>query len=198
MRSVAFGCCLLAVASLSRADSTFVDTASQPDALMNVDTTIYRPGQILTPYTEVTNPQNLESRMYQNPTKALFKSLLVPGWGQVGNRQYLKAVIAAGLDTWFIASAIHYGRQAADFRRRFEEATDVTNRNALHDLYEDRKDERQKFTWFAIIITFVSMFDAYVDAHLSGFPRRPASHEIGLEIGPLSDGMMAATATVSF
>ena len=41
----------------------------------------------------------------------------------------------------------------------------ISDRNEYYDLYQDRKDERNKFTWFAVITAFVSMFDAYVDAH---------------------------------
>ncbi|MEW5993531.1 MAG: DUF5683 domain-containing protein, partial [Candidatus Zixiibacteriota bacterium] len=164
------------------ADTTNVDTVMQPDTLMRIDTTIYRPGQVLAQYSEVTDPRNFEKQLRQPPTIALFKSLLVPGWGQLGNRRYIKAVVFAGLDAWFIGSAIHYGRQASDFRHEFENATPVADRNQLYDLYLDRKDERNKFRWFAVIVTFISMFDAYVDAHLSGFPHQTEQGGVGLDV----------------
>jgi hypothetical protein len=44
--------------------------------------------------------------------------MLLPGWGQLGNRRYLKAILFAGLDAWFVGAAIHYGRQAREFRTK--------------------------------------------------------------------------------
>ncbi len=173
-------------------DSTPADTA------VSVDTVLYRPGTLLTPYSPVTNPENLEKHLYQNPTAALFKSMLVPGLGQFGNRRYFKAVLFLGLDTWFVGSAIHYGRQAADFRDKFENETTIADRNEYYSLYEDRRDERNKFTWFAVIVTFVSMFDAYVDAHLSGFPQAAKSDAVSFDLQPTREGGLAACVSISF
>jgi hypothetical protein len=178
MRGVVLTFLLLLAGSNARADSTRVDSTLPPDTVgrtaprVDVDTVLYRPGYVLTPYTPVTDSVNLERHLFQKPTVALFKSALIPGWGQLGNRRYIKAVFFAGLDAWLVGSAIHYARQASDYRKKFEESADISDRNDHYDLYQDRKDERNKFTWFAVITAFVAMFDAYVDAHLSGFPRR--------------------------
>ncbi len=189
---------LVLAASQTHGDTTFVDTVAEPDSAAAIDTTIWRPGRVLVPYEDVTSPENLEQRMTQSPTLALFKSLLVPGLGQLGNRRYFKAVLFAGLDAWFIGSAVHYGRQAADFRRQFNAATAVGNRNELYDLYLDRKDERNKFTWFAVIVTFVAMFDAYVDAHLSAFPYRRDEDGIAVDACLLHDSAVSAVVTITF
>jgi len=153
-----------------------------------VDTLLFQPLPDSSPAAQVTNPINFEKQLTQNPTVALFKSMFVPGLGQVGNRRYIKAIVIAGLETWFIGSAIHYGRQASGFRDQWNEATDVTSRNIYYGLYEDRRDERNKFSWFAGITIFVSMFDAYVDAHLSGSPSRERNSRIDWEIIPQEDG----------
>jgi hypothetical protein len=179
------------------ADSSFsVDTLSIDT--LSVDTVLYLPGQLLTPYRTVTDPENLENNLSQDPTMALLKSVFIPGLGQLGNRRYIKAVIFMGLDTWFVGSAIHYGRQASDFRDQFEESTDITARNDYYDLYQDRKDERNKFTWFAVIVTFISMFDAYVDAHLSGFPRKADESRVSFNLEPYSEGEVVAYISISF
>ncbi|MDH4157430.1 MAG: DUF5683 domain-containing protein, partial [candidate division Zixibacteria bacterium] len=141
---------------------------------------------------------NFETRMLQKPTTALFKSMVIPGLGQLGNRRYIKALLFAGFDAWFIGSAIHYGGQAADFRERWAAAEDIEDANALYSLYEDRRDERNKFTWFAVIVTFISMFDAYVDAHLSGFPRADDGQNMSLEVAPAPGHAISATLTYSF
>ncbi len=192
------------MATQARSDSTFVDTSglaadtSVPADSPLIDTLLYQRGQVLRPYRPVTDPEDLEKRLSQNPTAALLKSVFVPGLGQLGNRRYIKAAIFMGIDAWFVGSALHYGRQASDFRRQFERSTDLTARNEYYNLYQDRKDERNKFTWFAAIITFISMFDAYVDAHLSGFPRTGDEDKVSLHFRPSHDPMMAAYVSISF
>jgi len=183
---------LLLMAAEARSDSTMVDT------LVAVDTVLFRPGALLTSYNPVTNPENYEKHLYQNPTAALFKSMLIPGLGQIGNRRYIKGAVFFALDTWFVGAAIHYGRQAADFRSKFESDTSVAGRNDYYFLYEDRKDERHKFTWFAVITTFISMFDAYVDAHLSGFPQKTNDDAVSFNLHPSFKGGMVASISLSF
>lgn len=199
----------LLLAAPARSDSTFgdtsklvVDTSFSVDTVsidtLSVDTVLYLPGQFLTPYRAVTDPENLENNLSQDPTVALIKSVFIPGLGQLGNRRYIKAVIFMGLDAWLVGSAIHYGRQASDFRDLFEKSTDIADRNDYYDLYQDRKDERNKFTWFAVIATFISMFDAYVDAHLSGFPKKVDEGEVSFNLEPSFEGEVAVYVSISF
>jgi len=119
---------------------------------------------------DVTDSVNFEKRLIQTPTKALLKSMLIPGWGQFGNKKPFKALLFAGMDTWMILSAVHHGKKASDLFNQFESTDDLELRRQYYNMYLGRKDQRNKFTWFAVIISFVSMFDAYVDAHLSGYP----------------------------
>lgn len=199
----------LLLAAPARSDSTFADTSELAadtsfsvdtlsiDTLL-VDTVLYRPGQFLTPYRPVTDPENLERRLSQNPTVALIKSVFIPGLGQLGNRRYIKAAFFMGLDAWFVGSVIHYGRQASDFRDQYEKSTDIAARNDYYDLYQDRKNQRNKFTWYAVIVTFISMFDAYVDAHLSGFPQKADEGRVSFNLEPSFEGEVAAYVSISF
>lgn len=168
------------------------------DSSRAVDTLLFNGAGMLDHASPVTNGTDFEKRLYQRPTTALFKSMFVPGWGQFRNRRYIKAVIFAGLDAWFIASAIKYARQASDFREQFEASTDVETRLEYYDLYLNRKDQRNKFTWFAGIVTFVAMFDAYVDAHLSGYPRKTDEGGLSLDFAPTSEGGFLASVAFSF
>ncbi|MFH1372711.1 MAG: DUF5683 domain-containing protein [bacterium] len=200
---------LLMLAAPIMADSTDVDTSeTAADSLPEindiiVDTLPYRPGQKLAFYRPVTDTLDLERCLSQNPTAALFKSALLPGWGQVGNRRYIKALFFAGLDAWMVGGAIHYGRQAAGFYRRYESedastSQGLNNRNELYALYEDHKNDRNKMTWFAVIVTFVAMFDAYVDAHLSGFPVIDESDRLGVRMEQTGAGEIQAIVTLRF
>ncbi len=136
----------------------------------------------------VTDSTNFELYRRQNPTVALFKSMAVPGWGQAANGRYYKAVLFFGMDAFFIASALHHGSKASDYRSQYEQAELVDTRNAYYDLYEDSRSDRNKFTWYAVITTFIAMFDAYVDAHLSGFPAERAPDRLSIEMGPTPEG----------
>ncbi|MBD3401447.1 hypothetical protein GF420_01020 [candidate division GN15 bacterium] len=180
-----------------------VDTSQVTDSGMHIyrarDTTLFRPDIDTALAGRVTDTIDYEGRLKQNPTIALFKSMVVPGWGQVGNGKYLKAAIFAGFQTWFVASAIHYGGQAADFRDQWEAAETPAARNAYYDLYENRRDQRNKFTWFAGITSFVAMFDAYVDAHLSGSPeKRQEPDRMSFDVVPDGSGGAQAMLTWTF
>lgn len=163
---------------------------------ITADTMVYVPPPIRTFAADVTNPEDFEENLYQNPTTALFKSLLLPGWGQLGNRRYVKATVIIGLEAWFIGSAIHYGRQASDAREIFESTPldNIAARNNWYDYLDNKRKNRNKFAWFAGITIFLSMFDAYVDAHLSGSPmdrRDELERPVSFDIAPDEDGVKA-------
>ncbi len=176
---IVFGCCLSSAAPTMSAVEEDSTSAQPVDTTLSisgpVDTVLYTPGHVLDNYSAVDNPQNFEKRLTQQPTVALVKSMIIPGLGQIGNRRYFKAALFFGLDAWFVSSAIKYRQDARDFRVKFEsvdgdDAASVALRRDYYSKYQDSRNSRNKYTWFAVITTFVSMFDAYADAHLSGFP----------------------------
>lgn len=175
-------------------DTIYVDTTKAQDTIL------YLPKGFETSVVGVIDSVDYEKRLYQNPTVGLFKSMLIPGLGQIGNRQYIKAGIVIGLQSWLITSAVKHGRDASDLKAQFNESTDNNERNALYDQYLNSKDQRNKFTWFAVIVTFVSMFDAYSDAHLSGFPKvkKPDKNELQLNFAPTVDSGVYASVSYSF
>ncbi len=172
--------------------------AADDDSTQVVDTILFHQTNLLDGASPVDNPANYEQRLTQNPTVALFKSMVVPGLGQYGNRRYIKAAVFLGLDVWMVASVIHYGQQASDFKSKFDAATDISERREWYGLYLDRKDERNKFTWFAVIVSFISMFDAYVDAHLSGHPADKHNSEISFDLTPTDDAGLLLSVSVGF
>jgi hypothetical protein len=177
-------------------DTTMIDSTEVDP--VTVDTLRFAPELVLDNAAPVTDSTNYELYRYQNPTLALFKSMAVPGWGQAGNRAYVKAVLFFGLDAFFIASAIHHGRKASDFRSQYEAAGEIAERNRYYDLYDDRRTNRNKFTWYAVITTFIAMFDAYVDAHLSGFPSEQNREGVGIELVPYSEGRTGIALSIRF
>lgn len=118
----------------------------------------------------------------QNPTTALFKSMFIPGWGQIGNKKYFKAGIIIALESSLIATLIHYADKTSDARKLFDTAIDEADKSRLFGEYKDAKDERNRFSWYTATVVFLSMFDAFVDAHLAGFPKY--DERLSIDISP--------------
>ena len=183
--------------TLNDSNSTVGDTAII-ETLSAIDTILFLQGKQLASYTPVSDSTNFEQHLCQNPTKALFKSMVLPGWGQLGNRRYFKAALCASLEVWLISSAIKYGREASDFYELYESDTTISGRNSYYSSYINRKDSRNKYRWFVVIVSFLSMFDAYVDAQLSGFPDKKSMENVNFEIGPDNRGGVQAVVSVPF
>ena len=59
------------------------------------------------------------------PTKAMFKSLLIPGWGQIQNKDsWWKPAIFAGVEVISLFSSMKLTNKAEDIRRDFEQYGD--------------------------------------------------------------------------
>lgn len=183
------------------ADTTQVDTSVVADsvgAASTVDTLLFVPDRTITRAADVVNPADLEKHLTQPPTLALFKSLLVPGLGQLGNHKYFKAVLFGGLESVFIGAAIHYDGQAHDARELYTSAVDKSTRRVWYNFYDNKRKNRNKYIWFAGLTAFVSMFDAYVDAHLSGSPADSRNDRFTLDVVPNNDGGMSAAIGFNF
>lgn len=162
--------------AIDKPDSLLTDSLKIPP-----DTILFDPQQTLDNYSEVSNPVNFEERLRQNPTKGLLKSMVLPGWGQFGNKRYFKSAFYLGMYSWFLSERIHYSKEASDLREKFDQAGSISLRNEYYELFKTKKDQRNKFTWYLVITTFISMFDAYSDAHLSGFPVKIESSQIDFQ-----------------
>ena len=135
----------------------------------------------------------------QVPTVALFKSMLVPGLGQIGNRSYLKAGIIIGLESVLIGAIVHWADKTKDARNRLDAETDPNLRPGLYNTFSDNKDKRNFYSWLLGTTIFISMFDAYVDAHLSRFPKDPDLKEgLSFDIGPDGSELISAGLTFRF
>lgn len=115
-----------------------------------------------------------DSTKWQKPTVALFKSMIIPGWGQLGNRQYIKAGIIIGAEVVLIGTLLHYAEKTSDAKKAFDNASISGDDNLkwkTFQAFDNSKDSRNLFSWITGTIIFLSMFDAYVDAHMSDFPK---------------------------
>jgi hypothetical protein len=183
------------------ADTTQVDTAVVVDSVAaptSVDTLLFVPDRTISRAADVANPADLEKHLTQPPTLALFKSLLVPGLGQLGNHKYFKAALFGGLESVFIVAAIHYEQQAHDARELYTAAVDQNTRRVWYYFFDNKRKNRNKYIWFAGLTVFVSMFDAYVDAHLSGSPADSRNDRFTLDVLPNDGGGISAAIGYNF
>ncbi len=129
-----------------------------------------------------------------NPTGALLRSAFVPGWGQLYNRKYIKAVIFAAGEGWLAYGIYDDWKDANRHEENFKAAVDDPIYQAAEfEKFEDARDSRNLKMWFMAAAIFYSMFDAYVDAHLSDFEQADKAFEVYLGPGEINDFEVSLT-----
>ncbi len=128
------------------------------------------------------NQENDTAVTRLDPTEALMRSLFLPGWGQLSNRKYIKAGIIMTAEILLIINLAHYIEKTEDARQAFELATNDTEKSILFNKYQDAEDDRSRFGWYLGTLVLISMFDAFVDAHLADFPQKNES--LTLSVNP--------------
>lgn len=127
----------------------------------------------------------------KNPTGALFRSVFVPGWGQFYNKKYIKAALIAGVEIYLMNEVYTHWHKADLHKKHFTNASDdPVYRAEEFARYEKELDRRGNASWFLAATIFFSMFDAYVDAHLSDFDQKDKAFEV--YIGPGHDDDIVA------
>lgn len=126
-----------------------------------------------------------------DPTGALLRSVVFPGWGQFYNRSYVKAGVVAvgeGLLIYYLGKNwIKAADSETAFRNTFSDYSQGSflpldsrldhrdtnywdaQRSRSFDTWRKYVDERNKYMWMLAGSVLLSMFDAYVDAHLMPF-----------------------------
>jgi len=103
----------------------------------------------------------------------MFRSLLLPGWGQAYNRRPLKAVIVGGIEEGLIYGVYRQHQLFMDERRFGNEPIALAYR-----------EDRNRMAWMLAGVLIFSMTDAYVDAHLYHFDvSDKLSSATGLNVG---------------
>lgn len=122
----------------------------------------------------------------KSPMGALLRSVAFPGWGQFYNRKYLKSAVVFGAETAFITMAAVDWSRMNEHKRNFQNP-DHPDRYGEFDLFQFYEDRRNLFLWVTGGIVFLSMFDAYVDAHLYDFKTEQV-RDLPISVAPGVDG----------
>jgi TM2 domain-containing membrane protein YozV len=109
-------------------------------------------------YVDARRSDRIGLKEKRNPTGALLRSLIFPGWGQFYNRKFSKAFLFLGSEAGLMATAIHLNQQAV---------------STSGDLQATYRNNRNTANWFLLATIVFSMLDAYVDASLADFDESP-------------------------
>ncbi len=105
----------------------------------------------------------------KSPSGALFRSMFVPGWGQLYTEKYVKsAVVFLGEGTLIGLMAYEWSR-IEKYKDKFQSETDPYLKSFYFQNFQLHEDNRNTYLWFLAGAVFISMWDAYVDAHLYNF-----------------------------
>jgi hypothetical protein len=118
------------------------------------------------------------------PRSVLFKSLMIPGWGQVVNKQVWKVPIVYALLGGLTGYSIYLTTKYHDYRAAFYNsspdntdmrfgATPVYLQNANSGSLRDNRNffrNRRDFSYITILLAYgLTAIDSYVFAHLRSF-----------------------------
>jgi hypothetical protein len=114
-------------------------------------------------------------KMKKKPWVAVLLSAVLPGAGQFYNESYWKVPILLGLTGYFAYVWVKQNDKYKDYRDQYA-ASQVQyppdgdpNLKALREFYHNQRND---FTWYFLIVYFINLVDAYVDAHLFDFDVR--------------------------
>lgn len=111
-------------------------------------------------------------RWSEQPRMVMFRSLLVPGWGQLHNHAWFKAAIVAGLEGWLIGSIAEDQSRLGgllDNVNRLRTGSDQAALDRAINEYNDRLNRSVSNQWLLGGVLAYALVDAYVDAHFRTF-----------------------------
>lgn len=130
---------------------------------------------------------------FDAPAWVMLRSALVPGWGQAKNGEWLKVLLAVGLEATF-AERLRFEHcmvQRYEQRLLWAEVrgAGAIERDQLRWRVEKHENHRRDFIWWTSMLVVLSMGDAFVDAHLKGFDVRLQAEPAGGEAAPEESGV---------
>ncbi|MFA8343325.1 MAG: DUF5683 domain-containing protein [Rhodothermaceae bacterium] len=101
----------------------------------------------------------------KSPWGAVLRSALLPGLGQIYNESYWKAPLIWGIFTAQTYYWIKNNKVYQDQRDKFRDTGE-----ARYKLVRDRaKDQRDQIFMYGVLVYFLQLVDAYVEANLFDF-----------------------------
>jgi hypothetical protein len=124
--------------------------------------------------------------------RVVLRSLVYPGWGQLYNRKYLKALAVFTSEATLLGMIYTESRQATEAYDDHLVAPDLATSERLYAEYERHFNRRDSLIWWTAGVVLFSLADAYVDANLITFEDEFAESQkrvgISLTGGGYQDG----------
>lgn len=113
---------------------------------------------------------------------AAFRSMLVPGWGQLYKGQRRKAYAFSGLFVGAAGGALLAHRRRARAEQRYEAAATVEEASERYEAYNAWHRSRNAFVQAAIVVWAVSYVDALLVRPSTSFSIQAAPHTVSMRI----------------
>ena len=113
-----------------------------------------------------------EFKGFEAPRWVMLRSAAVPGWGQLHNGSWKKAIGIAGLEGLFVAKIVNDQSALRSLNSDIDaaHAAGKTTQEADFILqYNARADRSVAHQWWLGALLAYSMLDAYIDAHFRNF-----------------------------
>ncbi len=169
--SISFPCSAL---SMEQMDSTVVDSTES--------WTILELKEVLNRETGVI-PEDAGWKKKKNARVAMLCALVFPGLGQMYNEKPYKAVLAMGLETFYLSRILFKYRAEVRERKlrdsydRYLEEDEINPNWYYHDIwYNEYKEQKIDWIWWSAGLLVALIFDAYVDAHLHDMNFQPGEN----------------------
>ncbi len=117
------------------------------------------------------NQQSNSNYLSKSPSGAIYRSLTIPGWGQLYTGSYWKAPIffagASTLAYFIISNNSEYKKYADEYNKLADKTT--IQAQITKNKREYYRDNRDLSAFYLLGIYVLAAVDAYVDAHLYNF-----------------------------
>ena len=101
----------------------------------------------------------------KNPTRAMLYSTVFPGGGQIYVHSYLKAGIVMGVQGYLLSQAVYHNDRVSHFHQLMDGTSSLDDLHYRHQRDKYRNELRNDEWWIGTTL-FLSVADAFVDAHL--------------------------------
>ncbi len=106
---------------------------------------------------------------HEQPRFVMFRSLVIPGWGQLHNHAWFKAVGVAAGEGYMISRIVDDQKQLDRLVAQVTALPDSPERDRVLAEYDDRFNQRLGRQWLLGAVVAYALIDAYVDANFRGF-----------------------------
>lgn len=136
-------------------------------------------------YMQADTTDTTVSREYPRPKSVLYKSLIIPGWGQIVNRQIWKVPIIYGLFAGIGVYTVYVDEQYKDYRAAYYNATHQDDNDFrfgptpeylqgvnTSQLQSNRNSLRNRRDFMFVVMGLaygLNALDAYIYAHMRSF-----------------------------